>query len=131
MIGVESESKQPRQHDPASPERSSPSPSRRGFEDMSVASGALVYDDAPKELLTIYAPPGKLGIVIDSPDDGAPVIHDVKDTSPIFEEVRRGDRLVAVDGEDARAMTAVKVSRLIGGRGSSPRKLTLVRDVIT
>ena len=41
------------------------------------------YEDVREELLDIYAPAGKLGVVIDTPDDGAPVVHAVKDTSPI------------------------------------------------
>ena len=31
-----------------------------------------------EEVLNIMAPPGKLGVVIDTPDDGAPVVHAVK-----------------------------------------------------
>jgi C-terminal processing protease CtpA/Prc len=76
----------------------------------------------------INAPPGKLGVVIDTPDDGAPVVHAVKDSSVIADQIRVGDKLVAVDNEDVRSMTAIKVSKLISRKGANQsRKLTVVR----
>jgi C-terminal processing protease CtpA/Prc len=79
----------------------------------------------------INAPPGKLGVVIDTPDDGAPVVHAVKDSSVIADQIRVGDKLVAVDNEDVRSMTAIKVSKLISRKGAnSMRKLTVVRTSI-
>lgn len=90
------------------------------------------YENVREELIDVYAPAGKLGVVIDTPDDGAPVVHAVKDTSPIFDRVQVGDKLVAVDGEDVRAMTAIKVSKLISKKSTNPsRKLTLIRHVST
>jgi C-terminal processing protease CtpA/Prc len=81
-----------------------------------------------EEVLVINAPPGKLGVVIDTPDDGAPVVHAVKDSSVIADQIRVGDKLVAVDNEDVRSMTAIKVSKLISRKGAnSMRKLTVVR----
>jgi len=88
------------------------------------------YEDVREELLDIYAPAGKLGVVIDTPDDGAPVVHAVKDTSPICDKVQVGDKLVAVDDEDVRAMTAIKVSKLISRKSNNAsRKLTIIRHV--
>mmetsp|Transcript_4901 Transcript_4901/g.8824 ORF Transcript_4901/g.8824 Transcript_4901/m.8824 type:complete len:361 (+) Transcript_4901:876-1958(+) len=109
----------------------SPSPA---IGDRSVASyddcrRPELFDGSAEELLTVYAPAGKLGIVIDSPDDGAPVIHNVKGTSPIADKVREGDRLVGVDEEDVRAMTAIKVSRLISRKSSNSRRLIVIRYV--
>ena len=90
------------------------------------------YENVREELIDVYAPAGKLGVVIDTPDDGAPVVHAVKDTSPISDKVQVGDKLVAVDGEDVRAMTAIKVSKLISKKSTNPsRKLTLIRHVST
>ena len=87
-----------------------------------------VYDDVQEILIDVYAPAGKLGVVIDTPNDGAPVIHAVKETSPIVDKVFVGDKLVAVDDEDVRAMTAMKVSKLISRKGNqASRKLTIIR----
>ena len=63
-------------------------------------------------------------------DDGALVVHAVKDSSPIAEKVQVGDKLVAVDDDDVRAMTAIKVSKLISRKSNNPsRKLTIIRHV--
>jgi C-terminal processing protease CtpA/Prc len=44
--------------------------------------------------------------------------------------VRVGDKLVAVDDEDVRTMTAIKVSKLISKKSSNEtRKLTIIRHV--
>ncbi len=88
------------------------------------------YDGGAEEVVDVYAPAGKLGVVIDTPNDDAPVVHAVKDTSPIADQVRVGDKLVAVDDEDVRAMTAIKVSKLISKKSTQEsRKLTIIRHV--
>ena len=48
-------------------------------------------------LLDVYAPAGKLGVIIDTPGDGAPMIHFIKEISPVVNKVHVGDLLVAVD----------------------------------
>lgn len=84
-----------------------------------------------EEMLHVFAPPGKLGVVIDTPDDGAPVVHAVKDSSVIADRIQVGDKLVAVDDEDVRTMTAIKVSKLISRKSANPsRKLTIVRTTV-
>lgn len=84
-----------------------------------------------EELIDIYAPPGKLGVVIDTPDDGAPVVHAVKDSSVIFDKLQVGDKLVAVDDEDVRSMTAIKVSKVISRKSANAsRKLSIIRTVV-
>jgi C-terminal processing protease CtpA/Prc len=81
-----------------------------------------------EDVLEVIAPAGKLGVVIDTPDDGAPVVHAVKDSSVIADQIQVGDKLVAVDDEDVRAMTAIKVSKLISKKSANPeRKLTIIR----
>jgi hypothetical protein len=84
-----------------------------------------------EEVIHIFAPPGKLGVVIDTPDDGAPVVHAVKDSSVIADKIYVGDKLVAVDDEDVRSMTAIKVSKLISRKSANPsRKLTVIRTTL-
>lgn len=105
-----------------------------------VAAGRLAlgasYDDnvrdssrLPREqIIVVEAPSGKLGVVIDTPDDGAPVVHAVKDTSVIANQIQVGDKLIKVDDEDVRSMTAIKVSKLISKKSANPvRRLTIVR----
>ena len=82
-----------------------------------------------EERFEVVAPAGKLGMVIDTPQGGVPVVHAIKDTSVLADRVRVGDRLVAVDGEDCTAMTAMQVSKLISLKSEKPaRVLVFVRS---
>ena len=98
-----------------------------------------------EETIIIYAPKGKLGVVIDTPiissshydnendnnnnhNKTMPIVHAIKDTCPIRSQIRVGDKLLKVDDEDVTYMTAVQVSRLIGRKcDQEKRKLTIVR----
>lgn len=86
-------------------------------------------ENRKEEIIDIFCPPGKLGVVIDTPDDGAPIVHAIKDTSVILDKLRVGDKLIAVDDTDVRSMTAIKVSKMISRKGHNPtRKLTVIRS---
>ena len=77
----------------------------------------------------ITVPAGKLGMVIDTPNGGFPIVHAIKDTSILAERVRVGDRLVSVDGQDCTTMTAVQVSKLISLKSEQEsRVLVFVRN---
>ena len=92
--------------------------------------GAPLAGAVKEEIIDVYCPPGKLGVVIDTPDDGAPVVHAVKDSSVVADQVKVGDKVVAVDDEDVRVFTAIKVSKMISRKSANPtRKLTLVRTI--
>jgi C-terminal processing protease CtpA/Prc len=83
----------------------------------------------PEERFDVVAPAGKLGMVIDTPSGGVPVVHAIKDTSVLFNRVRVGDWLLSVDGEDCTAMTAMQVSKLISLKSEKPaRVLIFVRS---
>lgn len=83
-----------------------------------------------EELLDIICPPGKLGVVIDTPTEGPPQVHAIKDSSCVADKLRVGDKVVAVDQEDVRAMTAIKVSKMISRKSANPtRVLTILRVV--
>lgn len=80
----------------------------------------------------VVAPAGKLGMVIDTPNGGVPVVHAIKDTSVLADRVCVGDRLVSVDGEDCTTMTAMQVSKLISLKSEKPaRVLVFVRTRVT
>jgi len=85
-----------------------------------------------EEKLEVFAPPGKLGVVIDTPNDGAPIVHAIKDSSVIANQLQVGDKLIAVDDDDVRSMTAIKVSKLISRKSANAtRKLTIIRTILT
>ena len=84
-----------------------------------------------EQMIEISAPAGKLGVVIDTPNTGAPVVHAVKDSSVIGSLIAVGDQLIMVDDIDVSNMTAIKVSKLISKKSANPqRKLTIVRKVV-
>ena len=50
-------------------------------------------------------------MVVDSPPGGgAAYVSEVKDDSPLRNKIKLGDRITAVDGEDARGLKAIHVS---------------------
>ena len=98
---------------------------------------SIVSDDASfeqqffaqEERFDVVAPAGKLGMVIDTPQGGSPVVHAIKQESVLYDQVRVGDRLISVDGEDCRTMTAMQVSKLISLKAEKPaRVLVFVRS---
>jgi len=81
--------------------------------------------------LAVWAPPGKLGVVFDTPNDGSPVVHAIKDSSPIADKLQVGDKLIAVDDENVETMTAINVSKLISHKSANlTRKLSIMRPVV-
>jgi len=77
-------------------------------------------------LRTITAPPGKLGIVVDSAADGeGPIIFKVKETSPLQGVLYEGDRLLKIDNVDVSQMSAAEISQIMSHRGNQKRILTV------
>lgn len=75
-----------------------------------------------EKLITVEAPPGKLGVVIDTPDGSGPTVHAIKETSVLADHILIGDLLISVDDEDTTMMTAVEVSKLIGRKSANPKR---------
>lgn len=80
------------------------------------------------EKYEVDVPPGKLGMVIDTPSGGVPVVHAIKADSILADQVKVGDRLISVDGEDVTTLTAVQVSRLISSKSQQERLLVFLRN---
>lgn len=106
----------------------------RGASCYSIVSDDSFFNpqNSREVVIEVEAPPGKLGISIDTPEDGSdPIIHDVKEFSSIADQMEVGDRLIAIDGEDVRYCTAVKIAKLISKKASNPvRILTVVRTIV-
>ena len=83
--------------------------------------------ESMEEQFELEVPPGKLGMVIDTPNGSSPIVHAVKPESVLANKVLVGDRLLAVDGDDVTAMTAVQVSKLISLKSDQTRALTFAR----
>eukprot|EP00978_Attheya_sp_CCMP212_P031068 scaffold116117_cov52-Attheya_sp.AAC.5 len=75
-----------------------------------------------------YAPPGKLGVVIDTTRSG-PVVHAVKAGSSLEGLLFPGDKIIAVDGVDTSEMTASAVTKIMARKMKQERKITVLSDV--
>ncbi len=67
---------------------------------------------------------GKLGIIIQSKPSSAPTIFQVKDYSPLLGQVQRGDKIVAVDGDDTSSMTTAEITTLLAMKRSAKNDKT-------
>lgn len=95
------------------------------------ASDPPVPINPNEERIEIFAPAGKLGVVVDSPPEGGSAyVSDIKEESPIRGEIRLGDRLISVDDEDVSKLKAIHVSMLLGSKSrNTKRKLTVLREI--
>ena len=84
--------------------------------------------DATLDLITVVAPEGPLGIVLDNPLGALPVIYAIRETSSLIGKVRVGDLLMSVDEVDCRGMSSHNISRFLNSRSTHPeRTLVLAR----
>ena len=73
----------------------------------------------------VYAPAGKLGMVVDTTVEG-PVVHSINKSSALKGKVFPGDIIIAIDEEDTRAMNAEDISQLMVRTAHKRRKLVVV-----
>ncbi len=89
---------------------------------------ATFIDQQPKRVRReVFAPAGKLGVIVDTASDG-PIVHSIKDDSPLVGKVFAGDYIVAIDDEDTSDWSAHNVTKLVARKNDSIRKLTLLSN---
>ena len=88
------------------------------------------WEDAPQMRIRrdIMAPPGKIGIIIDTSNKG-PIVHSVKDNSVLEGLVFEGDLILALDDEDTTAWSAHDLTKLVASRSRCERKITVLSTV--
>lgn len=79
---------------------------------------------------TVIAPPGKLGIVIDTTLEG-PVVHKINPQSPLEGLLFAGDIIVGIDDVDTRAMSASAITALMVRTANTRRKLHVLSEDVT
>eukprot|EP00569_Conticribra_weissflogii_P017881 CAMPEP_0171449360 /NCGR_PEP_ID=MMETSP0881-20121228/40081_1 /TAXON_ID=67004 /ORGANISM="Thalassiosira weissflogii, Strain CCMP1336" /LENGTH=476 /DNA_ID=CAMNT_0011973799 /DNA_START=629 /DNA_END=2060 /DNA_ORIENTATION=- len=79
------------------------------------------------EIIDVVAPSGVLGLVLESPDGGWPVVRVVKENSVVSEHVDVGDRIMSIDGEDIRNLTIFKSSSILNSYSEESRMLTVLK----
>lgn len=60
----------------------------------------------------VVAPPGKLGIVVDTSMEG-PVVNQVLPTSPLKNKLKEGDVILSINGQDTRAMEGSEITEIM------------------
>jgi len=100
------------------------------FEHLNSSQGGGGSSHSEK-MIKIIAPPGKLGVVVDTPPSGGcAYVCEIKNTCPIRNEIQLEDRIIAVDRDDVQKMSAVDVSKLLAKRSrNEERKITVLRRV--
>jgi len=105
-----------------------PSRSRTSYSFSSPVSVKRTQSSRKDKLFDVSAPPGPLGIIIDTTPEG-PMIHSLKPTSQLLGLVNPGDLIVGLDGVDTRNMTAATFTRLMAKRSQGERKITLLKGL--
>lgn len=94
----------------------------------------LQFSDDPHDIgkkvkrFRIEAPPGKLGMVIDTALDGEPTVLAMKPDSILGNHVHIGDKLVSVDGQDVTGLDADQVATLISSKSDQPHLFIFIRS---
>ena len=81
---------------------------------------------ATMEEFDVEAPPGKMGIVIDTTLEG-PMIHTVKPGGPMDGKMFPGDIIVKINGEETKAMNSTAINAIMVKTSGSSRFLTVLR----
>ena len=76
---------------------------------------------------------GQLGLVIEAKPEVGPIVHAIKDYSPLFGLVKKGDKIVEVNGKDTSQSTLSEITRMLavqsGRRGTSNLRIVVARPI--
>jgi C-terminal processing protease CtpA/Prc len=98
------------------PKRTPRSPNSAVVEQKSKTFGEenVSYDDNGMVEINIIAPPGRLGLFLETTKDGLQIVK-IRPESPLHGIVRVGDIMLSVNGIYCRTMTAFKITQLLTG----------------
>ena len=101
------------------------------LEDIYQAAQLGVGEGHHHDFITVIAPAGQLGIVLNNPSDDFPMVYAVKDTSVLNGSVQVGDLLVSVDEVECKGMSSRTISSFLSSRSQNPtRTLILARGSV-
>ena len=96
------------------------------YEEDESAVESVAPSEANPAGYDVFAPPGPIGIVVDSTKKGC-IVHSLKKTSPMQGLINPGDLIVALDDFDVRKMDAASLTKLMAKKSQQKeRKFTLV-----
>jgi PDZ domain len=73
----------------------------------------------------VVAPPGKLGLVLDTIRGQGPVVHKINSSSPLKGSIFEGDVVIAINGIDTRHMNAEELTNVMVQTTRAQRTLTV------
>jgi hypothetical protein len=88
-----------------------------------------IYNNTRFVSRTVMAPPGKLGIIIDTTLLG-PTIHQVNDQSPMVDLLFTGEIIAAINDIDTQCMSIEDITSLMAQTTNQERKLTVLSEDI-
>eukprot|EP00984_Skeletonema_dohrnii_P014675 scaffold6198_cov90-Skeletonema_dohrnii-CCMP3373.AAC.1 len=97
-------------------------------DEISRAVASFIDKPSKRVRREVFAPAGKLGLIVDTSNEG-PIVHSIKDDSPLIGQVFAGDYIVAVDDEDTSDWSAHNVTKLVAQKSGRVRKLTLLSKI--
>jgi hypothetical protein len=111
--------------------RSSNNATLEGPADRNAEYGAFTIPKPDSTKLTFEAPrTGQLGLVIEARNNSGPFVHAVKDYSPLFGAIMKGDKIFEIDGKNQTGNTLSDVMHLLasksGRRQSNSQNLKIV-----
>lgn len=93
---------------------------KRRFSNSSDTPDVVDRNEIPREECNRFmfeAPrTSKLGLEIDSRDDSGPIVHAVKDYSPLFGQIKTGDKICEIDGRDQQGSNPKEVMQLLSAK---------------
>ncbi|KAL3802056.1 hypothetical protein HJC23_010812 [Cyclotella cryptica] len=95
---------------------------------VSVSKPGWEEGTPPRVRREVIAPPGKLGIIIDTSSKG-PIVHSVKDESVLEGLVFAGDLIIALDDEDTSNWSAHHLTKYVAAKSKCERKITILSMV--
>mmetsp|Transcript_1034 Transcript_1034/g.1438 ORF Transcript_1034/g.1438 Transcript_1034/m.1438 type:complete len:817 (-) Transcript_1034:319-2769(-) len=96
----------------------------------STASGITHGGVSKRTKVNVFAPPGKLGIILaNKADSKGTVVSGVRTSSVLVEKISPGDRIIAIDGEDVSRMTVSEITTIMARKGEFERILTVLTTV--
>jgi len=94
---------------------------------------SAVSDVSESQFIDIIAPPGSLGLKVDSlPGNRSVFVSEIKEDSAILDTIQLGDEIIAIDGEDVSHMNDLEISLLFASKvfQSARRSITVLRQYL-
>lgn len=84
-----------------------------------------------REVKQIVAPPGKLGVVVNTAQNEGPAyVSSIGDDSPLFGRILLGDLIIAVDDLDVQTLVADEVSKILLTKSTNARRtISVLRKI--